>query len=275
MTATRPVSIAVAPNGGRKTHADHPALPMTAAELARVAGLCREAGASMIHVHVRDGEGGHLLDADAYRTAIGAIRKAVGDGLVIQITSESLGAYTPAQQMQVVREVRPESVSLALRELLPGAHGEAEFSAFLHWLRQENIAPQFILYSPHEAVQLASLQVRGVVPFERLSVLYVLGRYTAGQTSDPGDLLPFLGDVVPRFAHWSTCAFGGREAACVLAGALLGGNIRVGFENNLLMPDGRIARGNEELVGVARESLARLGFSAATADQLRADWQLK
>jgi uncharacterized protein (DUF849 family) len=275
MTAMRPVSIAVAPNGGRKTHADHPALPMTATELGRVAGLCLGAGASMIHVHVRDGEGRHLLDADASRAAIDAIRKTVGDGLVIQITSESLGVYAPAQQMQVVREVRPESVSLALRELLPDAHGETEFSAFLHRLRQENVAPQFILYSPDEAVQLARLQARGVVPFERLSVLYVLGRYTAGQTSAPGDLLPFLGESVPRFAHWSTCAFGGSEAACVLAGALLGGNIRVGFENNLLMPDGRIARGNEELVGVARESIERLGFSAATADQLRADWHLK
>jgi len=275
MTATHPISIAVAPNGGRKTHADHPALPMTAAELARVASLCLEAGASMIHVHVRNGDGGHLLDADAYRAAIGAIGKSVGGGLVIQITSESLGVYTPAQQMQVVREVRPESVSLALRELLPDERAEAEFSVFLHWLSQENVAPQFILYSPDEAVRLASLQARGVVPFERLSVLYVLGRYTAGQTSDPGDLVPFLGEAVPRFSHWSTCAFGGREAACVVAGALLGGNIRVGFENNLLMPDGRIARGNEELVGVARESIARLGFDVATADQLRADWQLK
>lgn len=275
MTAMRPISIAVAPNGGRKTHADHPALPMTAAELARVAGLCLEAGANMIHIHVRNGDGRHLLDADAYRAAISSIRKVVGDGLVIQITSESLGVYAPAQQMQVVRDVRPESVSLALRELLPGAHGEVGFNAFLHWLRRENVAPQFILYSPDEATRLAQLQARGVVPFERLSVLYVLGRYTAGQTSDPGDLLPFLGEAMPRFAHWSTCAFGGREAACVVAGALLGGNVRVGFENNLLMPDRRIARGNEELVGVARESIARLGFNVATAVQLRADWQLK
>lgn len=275
MTAARPVSIAVAPNGGRKTHADHPALPMTAAELARVAGLCLEAGASMIHVHVRDAEGGHLLDADAYRAAIGAIRETVGDSLVIQITSESLGRYTPAQQMQVVRDVRPESVSLALRELLPGEHGETEFSAFLRWLAQENVAPQFILYAPDEATRLAELQARGVVPFERLSVLYVLGRYTAGQTSAPSDLLPFLGEAVPRFAHWATCAFGPSEAACVLAGALLGGNIRVGFENNLRMPDGRIARGNEELVDAVRDSIARLGLDVATAAQLRADWQLK
>lgn len=274
MTAERPVSIAVAPNGGRKTQADHPALPITAAELACVASQCLEAGASMIHVHVHDREGGHLLDADAFRDALGAIERAVGDRLVLQITSESLGVYPPAEQMRVVREVCPESVSLALRELLPDAQGEAEFSAFLHWLRKENVAPQFILYSPDEAVRLADLRLRGVVPFEQLSVLYVLGRYTAGQKSDPADLLPFLDAAAPRFAHWSTCAFGDKEAACVLAGALLGGNIRVGFENNLLLPDGRIAGGNEDLVSAAKNGLVGLGYRPATVDELRTAWQL-
>jgi uncharacterized protein (DUF849 family) len=275
MPAARPISIAVAPNGGRKTYTDHPALPMTAAELADVAGRCLDAGASMIHIHVRDQEGRHLLDADAYRDALGAIRQVVGDRLVLQITSESLGIYAPTEQMRVVREVRPESVSLALRELLPDEQGEAAFGAFLDWLRQENVAPQFILYSPEEAARLEDLRRRGMIPFEHLSVLYVLGRYTAGQTSNPSDLLPFLDAAVLRFAHWSTCAFGNQEAACVLAGALLGGNIRVGFENNLMLPDGRIAGGNEDLVAVATDGLVGLGLRPATADDLRTAWQLK
>jgi uncharacterized protein (DUF849 family) len=271
MTGPRPVSIAVAPNGGRRTNADHPALPMTAPELARTASLCFDAGASMIHVHARDREGRHLLDADAYRDIIRAIEQTVGKNLVIQITSESLGIYGPAQQMQVVREVRPESVSLALRELMPDENAEADFGTFLHWLRREKIAPQFILYTPAEALQLAALQARGIVPFERLSVLYVLGRYTVGQTSTPADLLPFLDARLPRFPHWTTCAFGKNEAACVTASALLGGHIRVGFENNLFLPDGQIARGNADLVGLASDGLTRYGYRAATADEVRKD----
>ena len=83
----------------------------------------------MIHAHVRDRDGRHLLDAEAYRAAIAAIRAAVGDRLVIQITSEALGIYQPAEQMDVVREVRPEAVSLALRELLPDESHEAGFAA--------------------------------------------------------------------------------------------------------------------------------------------------
>ena len=99
----RPVSIAVAPNGGRRTKEDHPALAMSAQELAETASRCLDAGASMIHVHARDRDGRHILDADAYRDIIRAISAAVGDKLVVQITSESLGIYEPAQQMHVLK----------------------------------------------------------------------------------------------------------------------------------------------------------------------------
>jgi 3-keto-5-aminohexanoate cleavage enzyme len=113
----------------------------------------------MIHVHIRDRQGGHLLAADAYRTTIAAVRAAVGDQLVIQITSEALGIYKSAEQMAVVRDVRPEAVSIALRELAPDASSEAVFADFLTW-RQEKVAPQIILYSPEEAVRLAESSVK-------------------------------------------------------------------------------------------------------------------
>ena len=109
------VSVAVAPNGGRRTKADHPALPLNPDELARAAAECLERGASMIHLHVRDATGGHCLDPDAYRAATARICQEVGDRLVIQITSESLGLFTPSEQKAAVLEANPEAVSLALR----------------------------------------------------------------------------------------------------------------------------------------------------------------
>jgi 3-keto-5-aminohexanoate cleavage enzyme len=265
-----PVAIAVAPNGGRKVKADHPAVPLTAAELAVTAAHCLDAGAAMIHAHVRNADGSHLLDADAYRDAIAAIRTAVGDKLVIQITSEALGKYTPAEQRAVVQAVKPEAVSLALRELVPDASEEQAFSDLLGWIKRESVVPQIILYDVNDAIRLAELQKRGLIPFERLPVLYVLGRYTAGQVSSPADLLPFIAASAPKFAHWSVCAFGAQEVACVTAGALLGGHIRVGFENNELLPDGRRAEGNQDLVAAARNAIAAVGRKVATADELRA-----
>jgi 3-keto-5-aminohexanoate cleavage enzyme len=271
-TGLAPVAVAVAPNGGRRTKADHPALPLTPDELAATAAACLDAGACMIHTHVRDKDGRHVLDAEAYGAAMAAIRGGVGDRLVIQITSEALGIYRPAEQMRVVREVRPEAVSLALRELLPDESHEAEFQRFLVWLRREKIIPQLILYTPEEAVSLGALTARGLIPFEDIPVLYVLGRYTAGQKSSPVDLLTFLAPGMPRFTHWSVCAFGVHEIACVTAGALLGGHVRVGFENNLQLPDGSLAPDNAAIVGATHGVLRACGIALSDADRLRRTW---
>src|SRR5690606_25234195 len=136
------------------------------AGLARTAAECQDAGAAMIHVHVRDGADRHLLDADAYRAAITAISAEVGEGMVIQITSEALGIYRPEQQMAVVRAVKPQAASLALRELMPDTTNEAAFGDFLQWMKAERVAPQFIVYEPEEAVRLDALRRRGIVPFD-------------------------------------------------------------------------------------------------------------
>ncbi|WP_027998046.1 3-keto-5-aminohexanoate cleavage protein [Sinorhizobium arboris] len=266
------VSIAVAPNGGRRTKADHPAIPLNPEELALTARDCLEAGAAMMHVHVRKEDGSHLLDADAYRATIRAIRAAVGDRMVVQITSEALGIYSPAEQIAVVKAVRPQAVSLALRELLPDETHEAAFADLLSWAAREEVSPQIILYDPEEAVRLAGMRRRGLLSSDDIPVLYVLGRYTPGQTSLPRDLLAFLAPGMPSFAHWSVCAFGRHEAACVAAAALLGGHVRVGFENNLRLPDGTIAASNADLVRAVAAALRPLSVpliqGPALADML-------
>lgn len=272
-TTSQPTAVAVAPNGGRRTQADHPALPMTPEELARAAAECVEAGAAMLHLHVRDRSGRHLLEAEAYRAATQAIRAAVGERLVLQITSEALGIYKPEQQMAVARAVRPEAVSLALRELLPDAAGEAAFADFLLGLKRDEVIPQFILYTDEEARRLGELQARGLIPWDAVPVLYVLGRYSVGQTSRPADLLPFLAPGQPRFGHWMVCAFGRHEAACVTTAALLGGHMRVGFENNLWLPDGSLAANNAALAAAAGEAVVRLGGRLADAAGLRSGWR--
>jgi uncharacterized protein (DUF849 family) len=263
------VIVAVAPNGGRKTKADHPALPLSASELARTAAECLERGASMIHLHVRDADGRHCLDPDIYRTVIARICEEVGDRLVLQITSESLGRYSPAEQRTAVLRTNPEAVSLALRELAPEKADEKDFGLFLGKLKQMRIWPQIILYNADEAVRLGAMLKQGLIPFDRLSVLYVLGRFALTRTAIPRDLLPYLAPDMPRFHSWSVCAFGRRETACVTAAALLGGHGRVGFENNLTLPNGARAASNAELVETAAHALGAVGLAPQTADGLR------
>lgn len=264
-----PLIVAVAPNGARKTKSDHPAIPITPDEIAAEAARCREAGASMIHLHVRDAELKHSLDADAYAAATAAVRREVGDGLILQMTTEAVGIYTPDQQMAAVRAVRPEAASLAVREFCPDEASVPAFAEFLSWMASERIMAQYILYAAEDVATFADLQARGVIPDARPFLLYVLGRYTPGQKSVPADLLPFMLEGEQLDADWAICAFGAREAACALTAAAMGGHVRVGFENNFLMADGSVAPDNAALVGQVADAAKLLGRTVADADQAR------
>ncbi len=263
--------VAVAPNGARRTKADHPAIPLTAEEIGREAARCRDAGAAMIHLHVRDRDGRHLLDADAYRAAIAAIRRAAGEEIIIQVTTESAGRYAPEVQRAVMRALRPEALSLALREMVADAEAEREAADFFAWLAAERILPQYILYAPDEIARYRDLRARGVIPGERHFLLFVLGRYGApdGAAAEPRALLPFLALQGDDPSPWAVCAFGPRESACAMAGAALGGHVRVGFENNLHLADGRLAPDNAALVAQVRDGAAVLGREIADAAAAR------
>lgn len=264
-----PFILGVAPNGARKTKADHPALPLTADEIARDAAACRAAGAALIHLHIRDKAGKHLLDAEAFRAATAAIRREAGDDLIVQITTESVGIYLPGYQMAMVREARPEACSVAIREIVPGPPAEREAAAFFAWMAREGVMAQYILYTADEVRRFADLRQRGIVPDTAPFVLYVLGRYSANQTSDPLDLAPFLA-AAPRDWHWAACAFGAKEGAVALTAAVLGGHSRVGFENNLRLGDGSVAPGNAALVEQARRHAEAIGRKAADGAAARA-----
>ena len=262
-----PLILTVAPNGAYKTKADHPALPMTPDELAATAAKCLDAGAAMIHLHVRDENGRHTLDPGAYRSAIDAIRGAVGDRLVIQATSESARIYRPEQQIQAIRELRPESVSLALRELIPEEGYEQLACDFFKWLGDNGCIAQYILYSDAEVEWYRALAGRGVIPGSPHWLLFVLGRYTNGQQSRPTDLLSFLTGLPDR--PWSICAFGGTEHTCAVAAAALGGHVRVGFENNLYLKGGSTAARNSDLVAQAADAARMLNRALMDADGVR------
>ncbi len=266
-----PLIIAVAPNGARRTKADHPDIPLSARESGYEAARCRDAGAAMIHLHVRDADAKHSLDADLYRDAIAAVRANVGDDLIIQVTTEAVGIYSAEQQMAMVRDVRPEAISTAVRELVPDAASEVQAAEFYGWAARENIAVQYILYDAADLRRFVDLRARGVLPGDAISVLYVLGRYARDQRSQPSDLLEFLNAAhdVDADWHWSVCAFGALEGACVLSAATFGGHVRVGMENNLYLNDGTLTPGNAAFVHQIHDAAALLARPVADAAQAR------
>lgn len=271
MLEPSPVVLMVSPTGARRTKSDHAALPITPEEIARATAASAESGASMVHLHVRDREGAHTLDANAYRETITAIERECGKGrVVIQLTSEQVGKYAPSDQIALIRELRPEAISISVKELIPDAAAERAADALTDWMATEQIAVQWIVYSRDELRRYLELRERDVIaPAANASLMFVLGRYTDGQESDPRSLLDYLEELGADTTPWMVCAFDSRECAVALTAAALGGHARVGFENNLLLADGSVAGSPSALVRQCAQALPLVGHRVATTSEAR------
>ncbi len=248
MTPATLPTLMVAPNGARKGKQDHPALPITIAEIVETAISCHAAGAGGIHAHVRDAEGGHVLDAGLYKELIVELGNAVPE-MMVQITTEAVGIYSPDEQMQLVRDIMPKCVSISAREL-HSADNAKTCPEFYEWANDVGIAVQHILYSVDDLELLSQTFSKTSISPDGLQILFVLGRYTSNQESEPQQLDSFLAWANENGwkADWAVCAFGRRETDCLAYAIANGGKVRVGFENSFWNSNGSVAANNAERV---------------------------
>ena len=261
--------IALAPNGAHRQKEEHPALPLSPEEIVLTAIDAMQAGASLLHLHVRDENGQHTLDASTYLRTIDSIRTHTGDRLIIQITSEAAGMYTPAQQIDCIQAVKPESASIALRELVPEPSYLPAAQSLFHWCAEQQCRAQFILYSEADLQAYLEYRESGVIPSAPHSLLFVLGHYARDEGSRPEDLSPFLQYIDAIEIPWMVCAFGSQEQAVLLEAARRKGHMRTGFENNLLTPDGAPARDNIEQIERLLKASTEAGLRPASITEAR------
>ena len=253
----KPILIAVAPNGARKTREDHPAIPLSAVELAQTAQQCQAAGAGMIHVHIRDDKGLHSLDVETYRETIRKIEAELGDSLLIQVTSEAAGRYKVDEQVDAMKTLTPHCMSCGLREFIPDENNIKQGSRFFNEMFHDGTLIQYILYSPSDVQWFEQLFNDGAIPGNNPLVLLVLGhrKHNSSQTFNLSDYLAELNPI----RHWMVCAFGKSDHVILQEAISLGGHIRIGFENNLLLPDGSLAPDNATLVRYISETVTSTG----------------
>ena len=263
---SRPTIIMAAPNGARKMKTDHPQLPISINETIAAAKACHEEGASILHAHVRGDRDEHVLDAARYQTLIAGLRSEVPD-LLIQVTTEAVGVYTPQQQYDLVFKVKPDFVSVGLREMLANDSGASHSLAkdFYHRAAAEQIYVQHILYDADDIARMRLAMRVGIVPLRAPHVLLVLGRYAQDFQSEQSELAPLLGDGLSDMASWSICAFGYKEYDVMIAAVAAGGHCRVGFENNMHLKDGKLAPDNAALI----RQLAKAVRPATRAETLK------
>ena len=238
----------VAPNGARPMKKDHPEVPVTISETVKTAKLCFDAGAGGIHFHMRDENGQHILDSGLCVEALMELQKQVPK-MHLQVTTEAVGKYSPDIMRKLAYEVKPPGISIGIREMIPSRQPSLEDIKLYKYLTENGTKIQHICYGPEDLDLLYDLIQKTNLSKNNVWCMFVIGHYS-GKVSNPNNISPFLEKLktLEINADWAVCAFAKEEVPCLKMAIKLGGKIRVGFENSILMPDGKIAPNNEAKV---------------------------
>jgi uncharacterized protein (DUF849 family) len=218
-------------NGGR-TRAEHPAVPLTPAELAADAVAVGQAGAFAVHVHPRDGAGAPTLAARACDAAVAAIR-AAAPGIAVGLSTAAAIEPDPFKRAAAFSawRRRPDFVSVNVSEL--------GWAGAMRGARHAGIAVEAGLSSPADAEAFADS------PFTH-QVLRALVEVEGG-AGDARAIARLIPPNVTQLWH----GYGERTWEVVSAGLAAGVDVRVGLEDTLWLPDGSVAADNRELVAAA------------------------
>ena len=244
--------IMVAPNGARRTIADHPAIPVTIEQIVTTAESCFKAGAGAMHFHVRDNNQQHVLDAGLYTEALAELTVAVPE-MHLQITTESVGRYSPEDMRALAYQVMPPGISIGIIEMIPDGQPTADDIKLYKSLYEAGTRIQHICYFPEHLDIVRQIIDKARLPEDDIWCLFTIGHYS-GRVSKPKLIAQFLEKLksLELSPEWAICAFAEQEQICLQKAVTLGGKVRVGFENSLFMPDGSIAENNAARVTAAR-----------------------
>ena len=263
----------LAPTGMVPTRADSPHVPLTPAEVADDVRRCRDAGASIVHIHPRDDLGEPTQSTDRAATFIAAVRSAVPD-IVVGITTS--GRRNPelasrAAVLDLEGGVRPDMASLTLGSLnfpkQASVNAPATIQGLAERMRDRGIVPEWEVFDLGMLDYGAYLRNRGVLgdPVYANLLLGSLGTLSATPLN-----LALMVERLPAGAIWAATGIGRFQRRVTQWAIAMGGHVRIGLEDNLWFDDDRTdlatnARLVERVVTVARS----MGREPASPDQVR------
>jgi 3-keto-5-aminohexanoate cleavage enzyme len=243
--------ISVAPTGAETPKASAPALPTTLDELVATARDCEQAGAALIHVHLRDSDDNSSLDVGALKEAVTALRESTG--LVVQLSTG--GAVSdPEEARLAVLEAQPDAASLTCGTVNFGDDVFLNRPAFIAELytrmRERGIAPEFECFEPGHIATVARLIDKYGAPYGgHVHVDLVMGVPGAmpGTAAQLAACVQAL-QALPEGATFSATGVGRSAIPVMLAALAHGGHLRVGMEDTLTFAAGEPVRDNRQLV---------------------------
>ena len=259
--------ITVAPVGAETTRKDNPNLPLTPAEIAQDVVRCVEKGASLVHLHVRDAAGNATQSRDIFREAIALIKKNCS--AIIQVSTGGAAWMTPEERLQPVT-LRPEMATLTTGTVNFGddvfANPPQVIEHFAREIAAHGVKPEIEVFDVGMIANALRLVKQGILQLP-LHFDFVMG-VPGGIPGEPRHLLHLV-ESLPAGSTWTVAGIGRCELPLAVQAILLGGHVRVGFEDNVYYSKGVLATGNAQLVERIARLAAELGRAVATPDEAR------
>ena len=246
---TNKLLITVAPTGAETSKDDWPQLPTTLSELVETAQRCEEAGAAMIHVHIRDDEHRPTLDLQRLTDTVDALHESTD--LVVQLSTGG-SVHDPLETRLKVLDAQPDSCSLTMGTTNFGDDvfmNPWGFVAELYQLAQEReVVPEFELFDLGHVHALHRLLDRYGLPYGgRVHCDLVMG-VPGGMPGTTDALVAAVNAMPEAVTSWSATGIGRSTLTVALAALSKGGHLRVGMEDVLTLAKGVPVEHNSQLV---------------------------
>lgn len=255
--------------GAEVTKEHNPAVPYSIVEIAREAKFAYEAGASIIHLHVRWDDGTPTQDRERFREAVEAIKKDCPAVIILPSTGGAVG-MSAEERLQPV-ELMPEMATLDCGTCNFGGddifvNTESMIKAFAVKMKKLGVKPECECFDKGMVDMAIRLAKKGYIerPIHFNLVLGVNGGISATARD-----LTFLVDSLPEDSTWCVTGIGKYEFDMAAVAITMGGHVRVGFEDNVYLEKGKLAANNGELVAKAVKLAKLLGRDIATPAEAR------
>ena len=254
--------------GAEVTKEQNPNVPYTVEEIVREAKSAVDAGAAIVHLHVRWDDGTPTQDRARFQECEEAILKVCPNVILIPSTGGAVG-MTPDERLQSTDTTPlPEMATLDCGTCNCGDDNTMPtMRAFGKRMIERGIKPEYECFEMGHLDTILTMARKGEVPGAPMQFNFVLG--VPGCTPATVANLCWLVNGIPAGSTWTVTGVGRHAFPMAAAAIAMGGNVRVGFEDNLYLSKGVLAKSNGELVEKVVRLAKELGRPIATSDEAR------
>ncbi|HUB09570.1 MAG TPA: 3-keto-5-aminohexanoate cleavage protein [Myxococcales bacterium] len=257
--------------GAEVTREQTPYLPITAEEIGAEAQACREAGASMVHLHVREPDGKPSQATELFAAAIREVRRR--SDIIVQVSTGGAVGMSVEERcgpLRVPAELRPDMATLTTGTVNFGddvfENPRPLIRDIARRIRACGAVPEIECFDAGMIDEALALAREGLLDLPA-HFDFVLG--VPGALAATPEALRFMASKLPAGCSWTVAAMSRHELPFAELAIEAGGHARVGLEDNIYLSKGVLAKGSHELVAAVAESARRHGRPIATPAEAR------